>query len=57
MIDTLNRVYTNDLKVEIKLSRRQRSLTGGVEGEETEGKGHKKENPQQGYGRPFERIT
>lgn len=57
MIDTLNRVYINDLKVEIKLSRRQRSLTGGVEGEETEGRGHKEENPQRGYGRPFERIT
>lgn len=48
MIDTLNCVYINDLKVEIKLSRRQRALTGGVEGEEREGREHKEENTPAG---------
>jgi hypothetical protein len=38
------------MKVEIRLSRRQSVLTGGMEGEEREGSEHKGENTQQIYG-------
>lgn len=47
----------HDMKVEIRLSRRQAVLTRGMESEEREGREHKGENTQyfQIYGQAFER--
>lgn len=54
---TYNILHMHDMKVEIRLSRRQAVLTRGTESEEREGREHKGENTQyfQIYGQAFER--